>query len=314
MRISTSEFQRQAVQAMQDNQARLAKTRLQVATGRRILTPSDDPAGARRILELRQTIEQQRQYQRNGDAALDRLSLEESALEGVTTALQRVKELAVKAGGGALAAADRAAIATEVSEVLSEVLALANTRDAGGDYLFAGYRVDTAPFESSNAGGTTTFSYGGDDSGRRIQVGPSLRVLSADSGQSVFVDVPTQAGGTRDLLSTVRSLVDALQGAASGTLDEASFRSQLAASQGDLDLALEHVLTVRASVGARLNQIEAEQATAAEFELYAKESLSALEDLDYAEATGRLQLQLTILQASQQAFASVQGLSLFHYL
>ncbi|MBP7712421.1 MAG: flagellar hook-associated protein FlgL [Gammaproteobacteria bacterium] len=311
MRISTSEFQRQAVQAMQDNQARLAKTQLQVATGRRILTPSDDPAGARRILELRQTIEQQRQYQRNGDAALDRLSLEESALEGVTTALQRVKELAVKAGGGALAAADRAAIATEVSEVLSEVLALANTRDAGGDYLFAGYRVDTAPFESSNAGGTTTFSYGGDDSGRRIQVGPSLRVLSADSGQSVFVDVPTQAGGIRDLLSTVQSLVDALQGAASG---EAGFRSQLAASQGDLDLALEHVLTVRASVGARLNQIEAEQGTAAEFELYAKESLSALEDLDYAEATGRLQLQLTILQASQQAFASVQGLSLFHYL
>ena len=311
MRISTSEFQRQAVQAMQDNQARLAKTQLQVATGRRILTPSDDPAGARRILELRQTIEQQRQYQRNGDAALDRLSLEESALEGVTTALQRVKELAVKAGGGALAAADRAAIATEVSEVLSEVLALANTRDAGGDYLFAGYRVDTAPFESSNAGGTTTFSYGGDDSGRRIQVGPSLRVLSADSGQSVFVDVPTQAGGIRDLLSTVQSLVDALQGAASG---EAGFRSQLAASQGDLDLALEHVLTVRASVGARLNQIEAEQGTAAEFELYAKDSLSALEDLDYAEATGRLQLQLTILQASQQAFASVQGLSLFHYL
>ena len=62
------------------------------------------------------------------------------------------------------------------------------------------------------------------------------------------------------------------------------------------------------------HQVEAEQATAAEFELYAKESLSALEDLDYAEATGRLQLQLTILQASQQAFASVQGLSLFHYL
>lgn len=314
MRISTSEFQRQAVQAMQDNQTRLAKTQLQVATGRRILKPSDDPAGARRILELRQTIEQQRQYQRNGGVALDRLSLEESALEGVTAALQRVKELAVKAGGGALAAADRAAIATEVSEVLSGVLALANTRDAGGDYLFAGYRVDAAPFESSNVGGTTMFSYKGDESGRRIQVGPSLRVLSADSGQSVFVDVPTQVGGTRNLLSTVQSLVDALETVASGSLDEAAYRSQLAACQGDLDLALEHILTVRASVGARLNQIEAEQATAAEFELYAKESLSSLEDLDYAEASGRLQLQLTILQASQQAFASVQGLSLFHYL
>jgi flagellar hook-associated protein 3 FlgL len=67
-------------------------------------------------------------------------------------------------------------------------------------------------------------------------------------------------------------------------------------------------------VGARLNEVEAQRDIAADFELYSTESLSAVEDLDYAEATGRLQLQLTVLQASQQAFVRVQGLSLFNYL
>ncbi len=314
MRISTYDFQRQAVQAMQDNQARLAKTQLQVATGRRILTPSDDPSGAKRILDLKQSIEVQKQYQRNADAALNRLSLEESTLESVTAVLQRVKELTVQAGGGVLSATDRGAIAAEVSTRLDELLGLANTRDAGGDYLFAGYRVDTQPFIRTVAGASVSYAYQGDASARRIQVGPTLQVASADSGQAVFVEVPTAAGATRDLLSTVQSLVDTLEGAAAGTIDEATYRSQLASAQDDLDLALDHVLTVRARVGARLNEVEAQRDIAADFQLYSTESLSAVEDLDYAEATGRLQLQLTVLQASQQAFVRVQGLSLFNYL
>lgn len=314
MRISTYDFQRQAVQAMQDNQSRLAKTQLQVATGRRILTPSDDPAGAKRILDLKQSIEVQKQYQRNAESAINRLSLEESTLEGVTAALQRVKELAVQAGGGVLSATDRKAIAAEISTRLDETLGLANTRDAAGDYIFAGYRVDTEPFTRTVAGGTVSFAYQGDASARRIQVGPSLQVPSADSGQSVFVEVPTAAGGERDLLSTLQSLVDTLEGAAAGTIDEATYRSQLASTQDDLGLALEHILTVRARVGARLNEVEAQRDIAAAFELYSTESLSTVEDLDYAEASGRLQLQLTVLQASQQAFVRVQGLSLFNYL
>jgi flagellar hook-associated protein 3 FlgL len=225
-----------------------------------------------------------------------------------------VKELAVQAGGGVLSATDRKAIAAEISTRLDEILGLANTRDAAGDYVFAGYRVDTEPFTRTVAGGTVSFAYQGDASARRIQVGPNLQVPSADSGQSVFVEVPTAAGGERDLLSTLQSLVDTLEGAAAGTIDEATYRSQLASTQDDLGLALEHILTVRARVGARLNEVEAQRDIAAAFELYSTESLSTVEDLDYAEASGRLQLQLTVLQASQQAFVRVQGLSLFDYL
>ncbi|MCU0937396.1 MAG: flagellar hook-associated protein FlgL [Gammaproteobacteria bacterium] len=402
---------------MQDNQARLAKTQLQVATGRRILTPSDDPSGAKRILDLKQSIEVQKQYQRNADSAINRLSLEEATLANVTDTLHRVRELAVQAGNSTLAPQDRRAIAAEVEARLDEMLALANTRDAQGEYLFAGYRVDQIPFsrQTTVAGGVTQTSYAwnGDANERRLQVGASLRVSSADSGQEVFraiatgngtfaaaqavdgvtgrptnqgtgvidggtvldpavtpngpytltftsptayqvtdglgntvagtytpgaaIDLPGQGGtpvwrvtvkgspaagdsftvaasADQDLFQTVQNFVDALNLAATGGTAEARFQNALGRTLTDLDRALDHLTQVRAGVGARLNEVEAQRDIAGDFELYSTESLSTVEDLDYAEATGRLQLQLTVLQASQQAFVRVQGLSLFNYL
>jgi flagellar hook-associated protein 3 FlgL len=416
MRVSTYDFQRQAVQAMQDNQARLGRTELQIATGRAILTPSDDPSGAKRILDLRQAIDTHRQYQRNADAAYGRLSLEEATLAGVTDVLQRVRELALQGANSTLSRQDRIAVAAEVRERLDELLALANTRDAQGEYLFAGSRSTTLPFERSAAGG---FVYYGDDLPRRLQLGASLQLSSGDSGQEVFVAIPngngtfstrdaagntgsgvidagsvvdpglltgheysvafvTNADGRRaytvrdetagawvvpsgvaaagdpaptapayiqgagvafdglqvgvrgapavgdafrvspsaeqDLLTTVQSVVEALERDATGSAGQAQFQNALGRALTDLDRGLDNVLRVRATVGARLNEVESQKAIQADFELFARESLSKVEDLDYAEASARLQLQLTVLQASQQAFVKVQGLSLFNYL
>jgi flagellar hook-associated protein 3 FlgL len=416
MRVSTYELQRQAVRAMQDNGARLAKTQLQVATGRRILTPADDPAGARRVLDLKQMVAAQAQYQRTADAALNRLSLEEATLASVTDVLQRVRELGLQAANATLTREDRAAVAAEVRERLDELMALANTRDAGGEYLFAGSETRTQPFVRT---GGDTYSYRGDDLVRRLQVGASLQVASGDSGEAVFVAIAngngtfaaeegatntgggvidagsvvdptawtghrymialgTNAAGTlvysvldqdtgeyvipagvtppadptptaptftagdtiafdgiqvtiqgtpatgdtfsvapsaeQDLLTTLQHLVDALETGGTSGAAGAHLENAIGRAITDLDRGLDNLLQVRASVGARLNQVEAQKNIAADFELFARESLSAVEDLDYAEATGRLQLQLTVLQASQQSFVQVQRLSLFEYL
>jgi flagellar hook-associated protein 3 FlgL len=417
MRISTRESQLQAVRAMQDNQSRLAKTQLQVATGRAILTPADDPSGAGRVLDLRRAAEAQAQYQRNAEAALNRLSLEETTLGSVTGVLQRVRELALQGANGTLSPQDRAAVATEVRERLDELLGLANTRDGQGEYLFAGSQTRTEPFVRTAGAGGPVYGYRGDDLARAVQVSEGLQVRSGDSGQAVFVAIAngngtfassegvlnagtgvidagsltdpalwtghdyritfvtngagrlayqvrdessgTQVlpappadpvagapafpagGGTiafagvqvairgtpavgdtfdiapsrdQDLLTTVQHLVDALESAAPGPAGQAHFQNALGRAITDLDRGLDNVLQVRGGVGARLNAVESQKAVAEDFELFARESLSALEDLDYAEAVSRLQLQLTVLQASQQAYVKVQGLSLFNYL
>ena len=74
MRISTSWAQQTAVNSMLDQQSRLQQTQMQLSTGKKILTPSDDPAAAARIIDLNQSIKQTEQYQSNINAARQRLS------------------------------------------------------------------------------------------------------------------------------------------------------------------------------------------------------------------------------------------------
>jgi len=124
---------------MQSQQTNLAKTQMQLSTGKQNLSPSDDPAAATRILDLNNVIETNTQYQRNADFANTRLYMEEAVLTEVGDILQRTRELSVQANNDTLNASDRQSIAFEVRENISALVQLANSKDATGEYLFAGF-------------------------------------------------------------------------------------------------------------------------------------------------------------------------------
>ena len=183
MRISTVQLNLQAVNAMLDQQAAVSKTQLQIASGKRILTPSDDPVAAARSLALSQSVSVTEQFQTNIEAADSKLSLEEGALTSVTSVLQRVRELTIQGTNDTNSSADRNAIAQEVRELLDELLRLGNSRDEAGEYLFAGYKTQTQPFALSG----TTYTYSGDQGQRLLAVGPGRQVAMGDSGNDVFM-------------------------------------------------------------------------------------------------------------------------------
>lgn len=183
MRISTSQTYQQAISNILDQQAQLTKTQLQLGSGRRLLTPADDPAAASQVLGVQQTLSSTTQYQTNSDAARGRLELEETALTGVGDLLQHVRTLAVQANNATQTNETRASIAIEVRARLDELLAQANTRDANGEYLFAGFRGKTQPFSSTASG---AYSYSGDQGQRYLQVGPTRQIAVGDSGSAVF--------------------------------------------------------------------------------------------------------------------------------
>jgi flagellar hook-associated protein 3 FlgL len=296
-------FFNQATQAMLDKQAELGKTQLQVATGKRILTPSDDPSGSARILDLTKVIETHQQYQENIDMLRSRLDLQDTVLASATNVLQRAYELSIQGNNDVYAPEDRAAIAAEVDELLGQMLDLANTRDANGEYLFAGFQRDTQTFVDSGSG---VFAYQGDQGHRMLQISPTRQVADSDNGFEIFMDVPASAlsgGGTREIFS---SLYELSQGLRSG--------SDLSPSIADLQLAMERVTEMRARAGARLNTAEDQEQINASFILSMQTQLSEVQDLDYAEAVSRLNLQATALQAAQQSFAKLQGLSLFNFI
>jgi len=182
MRISTRQIQQFGVDSMLSQQTKLSKTQMQVATGRRVLLPSDDPVATTQLLRLRQTVDTTGQYQANADAATNRLVTEEGVLDGITTLLQRVRELAVQANNAVQTDESRRYLGAEVEQRLGELLGLANAKDGAGDYLFSGTKGATQPFAKTSAG----YVYDGDQSQRFLQIGAGRQVPDGNDGAEVF--------------------------------------------------------------------------------------------------------------------------------
>lgn len=299
MRISTSQLFQQSVNAMLDKQQELSRTELQVATGNRILRPSDDPSSAVRVLDLKEAQTRLEQYQRNADVATAKLGQEETALQGVEDLMQRVRELAVRAANDTMSADDRLAIGAEVREHMESFLQLANSRDANGEYLFAGYQSQSQPFDHDGVG---NFTYNGDDGQRTVRIGDAREVALNDPG-SIFMDFTAAAGGTTNIGAVLYDLTVALE-AGNSNVDAIT----------DIDTAFSNVFNTRAKIGARMNAIDDQKVANDAFDLALADVRSSLEDLDYAEAISRFEQQLTALQAAQQSFVKIQDLSLFNFI
>ncbi len=183
MRISSIQSFNNGVSGLQENYANVTRTQEQISSGKRILTPADDPVASVRLLQLDQQQAVLTQYKDNLTAAKNSLTQEETTLTSTVNVLQRIRELTVQAGGGALSAADRKAIANELGERENELLNLMNSRNARGEYLFSGYLGKTEPFIRNP---DNTYSYQGDEGQRSLQVASSTTVAINDNGRELF--------------------------------------------------------------------------------------------------------------------------------
>lgn len=186
MRLSTLQSFNKGLNSILDNQSQVNKTQQQVSTGRRVLTPADDPIAATKILQLQQDQALRDQFGKNMTGAEGRLSLEETQLSGITDNLTRLKELTVKAGDGSQTIDDRQAIAAEIKQLLGSTVDLMNSKDAGGEYLFGGFKGGTEPFQKNESG---RYDYAGDEGQRFLSIASSTTVATGDNGKNLFVDV-----------------------------------------------------------------------------------------------------------------------------
>jgi flagellar hook-associated protein 3 FlgL len=298
MRISTQVLFESGGARISDLQSRMVKTQQQISTGRRILTPADDPVAAARAFEVTQSQSVNAQYGINRQTATSALSAVEGTLSSVTDLIQNVKTTVVAAGNGTLNDTERGFMATELQGRLADLLGLANSRDAQGNYLFSGYQSSTPAFVQTATGA----QYQGDQGQQLLQVDSSRQMAVGHSGQSVF------QGGGQDVFQTLTDLINLLQ------TPGAPAPATLATLSSNVDLALNNVLTVRASVGSRLQELDALNATGSDRDLQYSQTLSNLQDLDYAKAITQLTQQEQTLQAAQQSFVKIAGLSLFNFL
>lgn len=191
MRVSTNQMFDTVVSTLQRQSSSLLHTQQQVATGRRMVTPSDDPVAAARALEVSQSAQINSQYGANQANARETLGMVESRLGAVGDVLQYVRTRAVEAGNAILSDTDRRAIATDLRAQFDELMALANSQDGSGQYLFAGYQSANKPFAGGPDG---TVSYSGDDGRRALQVSSSRQLPVSDSGSDLFMRIRSGNG------------------------------------------------------------------------------------------------------------------------
>ena len=189
MRISTSQVYDQSIRSIMENQENLVKTQEQLATGKRILTPSDDPVGAAKVLRLTEELDGLTQFQRNNDLVTGSLEQQEAVLTNITDSIHRARTLVVQSGTGILNESDRRAIGAELEQIKLEILDLMNTQDADGNYMYAGYQSSSPAFSynPSSSGNAITFS--GDGGVSFVQLSASSKIQSTSNGYEVFENV-----------------------------------------------------------------------------------------------------------------------------
>lgn len=186
MRFSTSlEFNRSLTNLL-NLRTGMDRLQQQVSSGRRIQTAADDPVASSQVLNISERSAAMEQFNRNANLADLRLSDQEAALTAATNTLQRVRELMLSGQNGSLTAADRRYLNAEIRQRLDELLGIANSRNANGEFIFAGTQVTTRPFATDSSGTTT---YAGDQNVRELRISESRTVPEGFSGFEAFVQV-----------------------------------------------------------------------------------------------------------------------------
>lgn len=432
MRISTVTMFEQSTASMNRQQGDLMKVSQQIASGRRVVNPSDDPQAASRAVGVDQSLAITEQYSDARTSARNSLSQTESIINSVSDAITSAKTLLIQASSDTMSDVDRQSIASELKGVYETLLGQANATDGNGRYLFGGYKDNAPPFVKDADGNV---QYQGDSNAREQRVDASRLMPVTENGQTIFKSVPSGAGyiaesvrtdgnGERldgeggrndgnvsfvgpqvtnvndegygdsyrvvftentdpepetefvyqvqrfedgvwldadadlvetggytgagqqlsfggvtitlqgepaandeilvaqsgsaqrepDMFRAIESAIRVLDSPADDLNKKAELRNTLNTSMRDLDNAFDNALTVRASAGARLNELDVIDAVGSNRKLNYTQTLSDLVDLDYAEAISEYSIRQVGLQAAQKAFVDIKGLSLFNYM
>jgi len=189
-RISTGMMFSQSVATMLTKQSKLQHLQAQLASGQRLVTAKDDPVAAGTAVGLDRAVAALARFGENANNVQNRLGLQENALAQAGDLMTRVTELTVEANNAALTSDDRKAIASELQAIHDSLLALANSTDGSGRYLFGGTADNSAPFAKIG----DQVVYNGDQTQRQVEVAADTYVGDALPGSEIFMRIRTGDG------------------------------------------------------------------------------------------------------------------------
>jgi flagellar hook-associated protein 3 FlgL len=284
--------------ALRENSAAMEKLRLQIATGRRILEPQDDPQGVEKSLVTRTYLGVVRGVLRNLDVSENWMDASTSALNQFAKVLGSAQVRGLQALNDTQGPTERRAIAAEVREVLSQALDAANA-DENSLHLFAGHQVNAAPFVLDEV--TLQVTYQGDNGAIRHEVEPGRTMEVNVTGASV--------GGIPSFFATG---FDGLRKLYTGLMNNDS--AEMRAGLDEIERAGDGAMEQSAVLGNRVRAVRDSRDRLQNFEVDLESRISGIEHVDEAEAAVQLasaqqQYNATLVNLSQNLLTS-----LFDYL
>ena len=266
-----------------------------VVSGKKLLTPSDDPAAMKELLGLRSYGARLDQYSNNINKASHTLKTYDLLLARATDLMSEAKTIAIS-DTKALNDDTRKVAAIQVSGILDEMLSIANTK-AEGKYLFSGFKTGTRPFDPADP----AFAYNGDNGSLGIAVDETRKMQVNFTGDALFKG----AGGGVDILSELTALKTALE-----NNDVAAISSAIAT----FDEARNQIVEGAAIIGVRLSELELKGEYMANFKNNVLSRISEIEDADIAAAIMEMMHMQTAYEASLSASANFMKTSLMDFL
>ena len=307
MRVTQAGFYNQASQQMREQQAKVFETQAQLSSGKKLQKPSDDPALATKINNLKSQIDVNQRYLTNLNRMEDTLKMQESTVAGSIELVSRIKELSIQGANDTYSASDRKTMAIEVKELIRALADLGNMRGTDGAYLFSGYSQGQAPFSESSTGAVT---YTGSADSLKVMVDDGRKMQLGISGADIFgsgehLNTGTGATSRIDLFASLNNMHEALV-----TDDGDAIRNNL----DKVSSVHEHIIAQQSNIGSRMKRLETLTHAVEDKDYTYKILQSNMEDLNYIEAASRLKNQSLALQAGQQTFTQLSDLSLFKYI
>ena len=302
MRITLSMLTSRIRANLENSASGMLEAQERVVSGKRIQRPSDDVAGVGRAMSLRATLASVDQYDRNSNILESHLFVTSDALTSITSKLQDVRNLVLRAASEAVTAEARAGIVTQLDQISDELAAVANKQHLGR-YIFSGSASDTKPLLAT--GGDPPYSYQGNGDSFSIQVAPGTFLAANVTGDAVFNLGGAAVPGEPDVFATINALKQkVLAGDVAG----------MSAELTHIDANLLNVTTIRSQIGGRLNRLESANDALLDSKVQLQDLLSKTEDADFAESVIDLRTRENVYQAALETASRVMQISLGDFL
>ncbi|MDD2708758.1 MAG: hypothetical protein PHV34_12295 [Verrucomicrobiae bacterium] len=329
IRITPGMFSDQLLGQLQTLQNQLNRYEVNIASGKRIHVPSDDPAGYRTTLELHSNQRYTQQLRNTSYDVITKANANYSAEEDLQTVVSRASEIVIKANG-TNSATDNEVIASEINNLLERAISIAN-RTEGGQFMFGGTcptPSDTDPggvpvgapahpfvpfyaTRDATSNEITAITFRGNEVQQQVEIEKNSTVASNVLGQSssgaargLFVNTAAVPGGPNNIFQTLIDIRDDLR---AGTLDSAASVTTLRGVE-------DNVATILGQTSANLNRFEATVDTHTRSLQSDETTLSQVSDTDLNDAIVSLTRVQSALEAALQTGSQVLNLSLLNYL